>query len=90
MGYEWLAEALAALRDIEPYEVIQALSAQRRLPLAGLAGGVRVVVICARTRAGRPLVVAIRKAGAFDQIIIGAREMTPEELARFERWEAEG
>jgi hypothetical protein len=90
VGYEWLLAALAALDGIEPYEVMQVLSADRRLPLAGLSGGVRVVVISARTRAGRPLVVAVRKSGAFDQIIIGAREMTPDELARFERWEAEG
>jgi hypothetical protein len=34
------------------------------------------------------LIVAVRKIGDFDQQIIGTREMTPEELARFEAWEA--
>lgn len=88
MGYEWLPWALAHLVGIEPYEAVQALTAPRRLPLAASSGKVRFIAISGRTLAGRPLIVAVRKIGDFDQQIIGAREMTPEELARFEKWEA--
>ncbi|WP_328476452.1 hypothetical protein OHA21_21910 [Actinoplanes sp. NBC_00393] len=88
MGYEWLTAALAALRDVEPYEAFEVLSAGRRLPLAAESAGVHFLTISGRTRAGRPLVVAVRLLGGHQQQIIGAREMTPDELARFEKWEA--
>ena len=88
MGYEWLAAALAALRGVEPYEVLQALSAPRRWPVAAQSGGVRFLTIWARTQAGRPLIVAVRLLGGLDQQIIGAREMTEQEQAQFEAWEA--
>ncbi|WP_047891176.1 hypothetical protein [Micromonospora sp. RV43] len=87
MGYDWLPEALAALLGVEPYEVAQVLAARRRLPLAATSGGVRFIAVMGRTQAGRPLVVAVRKVSEFDQQIIGAREMTPAELKRFEAWE---
>jgi hypothetical protein len=58
------------------------------LPLAASSQGVPFIAISGRTQAGRPLIVAVRKIGDFDHQIIGAREMTPEELARFEKWEA--
>lgn len=88
MGYEWLNEALAALRGVEPYEALQVLSAHRRMPLAAESAGVWFLVICGRTQADRPLIVAVRLLGDLDQQIIGAREMTPQELKRFEAWEA--
>lgn len=88
MGYEWLAEALSALRDVEPYEVMQVLSAARRMPLAASSGGVRFLTVSGRTANGRPLIVAVRLLGDLDQQIIGAREMTGPERARFEAWEA--
>lgn len=88
MGYDWLPESLAALIDIEPDEVVQVLSAQRRLPLAARSAGVAFIAVCGRTDAGRPLIVAVRRVGDFDQQIIGAREMTDGELERFEAWEA--
>jgi hypothetical protein len=87
VGYEWLREALAALRDVEPYEVMQVLSAKKRMPVAAQSAGVRFLTIAGRTAAGRPLIVAVRLLGGLDQQIIGAREMTPPELARFEAWE---
>jgi hypothetical protein len=87
VGYEWLAEALAALRDVEAHEVTQVLSAPRRMPIAARSAGVRFLTISGRTVAGRPLVVAVRLLDGLDQQIIGAREMTPAELARFEAWE---
>lgn len=87
MGYEWLAEAVAALRGVEPYEAAQVLAAPQRLPVAAESAGVRFLTISARTSAGRPLIVAVRLLGGHDQQIIGAREMTPQELKRFEAWE---
>ncbi|GAA0422167.1 hypothetical protein FHR83_001828 [Actinoplanes campanulatus] len=89
MGYEWLAEALAALRNVDPYEVTQVLSAGQRRPMAAESAGVRFLTISARTHAGRPLIVAVRLLGDHEQQIIGAREMTPDELARFQAWEAQ-
>ena len=87
MGYEWLAEALAALRGVELSEVMQVLSAGRRMPLAAESAGVRFITISGRTHAGRPLIVAVRLLGGHDQQIIGAREMSSAELKRFEAWE---
>ncbi len=44
--YRWIPAVLAALKGIEPYEVIQARTAFRRLPVAGRAGrGVPVMGI---------------------------------------------
>ncbi|BBH71017.1 hypothetical protein ACTI_77020 [Actinoplanes sp. OR16] len=88
MGYEWLTAALAALRDVETWEVTQVLSAKLRLPMAAESAGVHFLTISGRTESGRPLVVAVRLLGGHQQQIIGAREMTPDELARFEAWEA--
>jgi hypothetical protein len=88
VGYEWLPWALAALTGIEQDEVVQVLAAARRLPSAATSGVVPFVAISGRTDAGRPLIVAVRKIGDFDQQILGVREMTADELATFEKWEA--
>lgn len=88
MGYEWLAVALDALRGIEPSEVVQALAAPLRRPVPAEAAGVPVLTVWARTRAGRPLVVVVRRVGDFDWVIVGAREMNQKQLAEFEQWEA--
>jgi len=87
VGYEWLTEALAALRGVESWEVLQVLSAGRRMPLAAESAGVRFLTVSGRTQAGRPLIVAVRLLGGHDQQIIGAREMSSVELKRFEAWE---
>jgi hypothetical protein len=76
------------LRGIEPYEVMQVLSAKRRLPVPGTSGNVPIIAICARTNAGRPLVIAVRQIGGFEQQIVGARDLNPDELPQFEQWEA--
>ena len=90
VGYEWLPAVLAALRGIEAYEVIQALSAEQRWPRPATGPhGIPVMTISARTGAGRRLIVVVRHAGGFDWWIVGAREMTPTEAGEFERWEAE-
>lgn len=88
MGYEWLAIALEALRGIEPHEVLQALSAERRWPrLAYGPTGQPVLTIWARTSAGRGLIVGVRALSEWQWQIVGARAMQPEELATFEKWE---
>jgi hypothetical protein len=46
-----------------------------------------VLTIWGRTRQGRALAVTVRQLGIFNQKIIGARDMTPEELAEYTRWE---
>lgn len=69
---------------------MQVLAAPRRLPVPGTAGGVRVLAIFARTRAGRPLMVLVRlDRDGFDHLIVGARELTGEERVMFQRWEEE-
>jgi hypothetical protein len=90
VGYLWLEITLATLRGLEPYEVLQALGSRRRYPVPGQSEqGVRVLTIWARTRAGRPLVVALRRvlASQWDWWIVGARDMDESELALFEQWE---
>ena len=89
MGFDWLAAL--ALTGIEPHEVMQVLTADRRWPRRAFGGPERLptLTIWGRTRAGRPLIVATRRVGGLDYLIIGAREMTAEELLAFEAWEAE-
>jgi hypothetical protein len=88
--YRWIPAVLAALKGIEPYEVIQALTAFRRLPVAGRAGhSVPVVGIFGRTWAGRLLLIVVRLVpDSLDQEIAAVRDATSEEVAMFERWEA--
>lgn len=90
VGYVWLEITLAALRGLEPYEVLQALGSRRRYPVPGRSEqGIQVLTIWARTSAGRPLVVALRRipGSRRDWWIVGARELDASELALFEQWE---
>lgn len=89
MPYEWEDWALRALAGIEPYEVRQVLEAKRRWPRGGVdhSTGLRVLTVWGRTLAGRPLIVAVYHLAEFTWKIVGAREMTPAELAEFARWE---
>lgn len=90
VGYEWLPTALAKLRDIEAYEVMQALAATRRWPRLAVGRGIRVVAIWSRTRAGRYLIVVVRPTEvSHDWLIIGATEMTADQAAEYDRWEAD-
>jgi hypothetical protein len=80
---------MQALAGIESHEVRQIIDARCRWPRpGGQLGGVRVLTIWARTKAGRPLIVAVYQASGFTWKIIGAREMTGDELAEFAGWEA--
>ena len=88
MPYRWLPQALLLLAGIEPYEVLQVLYAEQRMPVPAYADGIRVLTIWGRTKKGRPLIVTVRRVGQFDQLIVGAWEMSTDELAQFEEWEA--
>jgi hypothetical protein len=69
--YYWLGATLAALRGIEPHEVLQALAAQRRLPAPAMDASVMAFGIYAAASSGRPLVVTVRRSGNFDWWILG-------------------
>lgn len=89
MGYEWLDAGLRALRGIEPYEVVQVLTAKSRWPRPARGpDGHWVLTVWGRTAAGRPLVAATRQLSQWDWQVIGARTMTPAEIGEFEAWEA--
>lgn len=84
-----MAVALKSLRGIEPYEVMQALSAQRRWPRPAKGPyGHAAMTIWARTNDGRPLIVVVRRLSKWDWQIIGARDLRPDEVSEFEAWEA--
>ena len=88
MPYSWAPWSLSGLKGIEPYEVLQVLDATRRWPRqAHGPDGVRVLTVWARTAAGRPLIVAVRRTGAWDWLILGARDMHVRERIEFVRWE---
>ena len=88
MPYDWEDWALQALVGIEPYEVRQVTEAEHRWPRPGVGpNGLPVLGIWGRTRAGRPLIVAVYHLTGFTWKIIGAREMTDKELIEFSRWE---
>jgi hypothetical protein len=86
--YRWLEIALASLRGIEPHEVLQALAGARRLVAPSVGTDIALVGIFARTEAGRPIAVALRRAQGLDWWIVGARDMTADERKAFEAWEA--
>lgn len=79
---------MAALHGVEPHEVQQALAADRRLLVPGVAFGLQVLGIWARTSAGRPLNVVLRHEGGLSWLIVGVLDLTPEQVAEFEAWEA--
>ncbi|WP_369635013.1 hypothetical protein [Nocardia sp. JMUB6875] len=51
--------------------------------------GLRVLQVWARTKAGRPIIVALRAMGGLDWQIIGAKPMNPQDIADFEKWESQ-
>lgn len=92
MPYEWLPFALNIImgNKIEPFEVLQVLGGERRLPRPMVSpAGVSALMIFGRTRGGRPLVVVVpltRRERIAE--IVGAREMTDDERKEFEAWES--
>lgn len=88
MGFVWMEWALRGLRGVEPHEVHQVLSGRRRpVPASEAIVGIKVMTFWGRTTSGRPLIVAARHVGQWDWMLIGARDMTSEEISEFERWE---
>jgi hypothetical protein len=49
--------------------------------------GLQVLTIWGRTIAGRALIVAVYHVSELTWKIVGARDMAPDELAQFARWE---
>ncbi len=90
MGYEWVPLLLATLVGIEPDEVCQVLAGfHPRWPRPVLAGGLPMLAVWGRTRQGRYLVVVLKATEVnHDWCIVGAREMTAEQAAEYDRWEA--
>ena len=90
MGWDWVPGAMEQLEGIEPYEVLQALVASKRWPRNGVSRntGMMSLTICARTRAGRPLMVGLIRLQGFEGLIYSAKELHGEQLAEFEAWEA--
>jgi hypothetical protein len=79
---------MRALVGIEPYEVRQVLEGSRRWPRPAMhPTGLSILTIWGRTRAGRPLIVAVHQANGFTWRIVGARDMGEGELAELARWE---
>jgi hypothetical protein len=88
VGYEWTSWALRALQDIEPHEVSQVLAAERRWPRrAKSPEGLVVLTVWGRTDAGRPLIVAVRRADEWTWQVVGARAMRPDEQRELQSWE---
>jgi hypothetical protein len=89
--FEWIPEAFRQLCGLEPAEVHEALSSRYRWPRSArdTVLGLQVLTIWARTGAGRPLVVAVRQRSGWEWECVGARIMSPPELADFESWERE-
>ena len=76
MGYSWTSWSLSGLKDIEPFDVLRVLCAERRWPQrAHGENGITVLTIWARTRSGRPLIVALRQLSGREWLIVGARDM---------------
>lgn len=92
VGYEWAPSLLDKLAGIEAYEVRQILEEKRaRWPRPAVGrDGVQVLTVWGRTRAGRRLIVVLRPtSGDLDWLIVGAREMTAEQAAEYDGWEAD-
>lgn len=92
MPYEWLRTAfeLILARGIEPREVTQTLNGldRRPVPVLDPVTGLRFLDIWGRTRSGRILIVTVRVGRDFEQIIVGARDVSDDERKEHERWEA--
>ena len=90
MAFEWLHDAYRQLRGLQPAEVHEALTSHRRWPRKAKDDviGLEVLTIWARTSAGRPLVIAVRRLSDWDWQCLGARDMQSSEFQQFEAWEA--
>jgi hypothetical protein len=89
MPFRWLPIALETMRDIEPFEVHQALASSVRWPRQAYTdAGLPVLTIWSRTKAGRGLIIVVRPVGPLEWEIVGVRAMRRDESLTFEEWEA--
>ena len=90
MDLEWVPDAYRQLCGLDPREVHEALGSDVRWPRLAKDSqlGMQVLTIWARTKAERPLVVAVRQWSGWQWQCVGARDMKPAELIEFETWEA--
>lgn len=82
MEWEWRPWSLEGLRGIEPHEVMQALNAARTLRRWA---DDNVLAVFSQSSAGRRLVVALYE-DVDVWVVIGARDMSPDEAALFDGW----
>ncbi|MGW6728746.1 hypothetical protein ACWF9G_22840 [Nocardia sp. NPDC055029] len=87
MPYELPEWAESKLRGVTRDEVKEVLTARRRWPRPSTGGPVPVTLIAGRTRAGKPVKVAVREVEPFRSLIVAAGELTGDDLAEFEKWE---
>lgn len=85
--YDWARKRLAP--GIHPDEALEVLAGfYPRRPVWGRAPhGVAILTVWGRTFAGRPLIVGVHKVSRFEQMVVSAVKMTPEQLADFVMWE---
>jgi len=89
VGDDWVPLLLDNLRDIEPYEVGRSSKTDVRGGHGRCRRGYGVPGDLGATRRGRHLVVVLRPTDvSHDWLIVGAKEMTPEQAAEYDRWEA--
>jgi hypothetical protein len=90
MGWEWIPGGLDWLVGIEPYEVSQVLDSAKKWPRPGRSSdtGIGGLTIWGRTRAGRPLMIGVKLLPGLDMQVYSARELTVDQIAELEEWEA--
>jgi hypothetical protein len=91
VAFKWAGGALEWLvrLGIEPYEVLQVLQYAKRWPRQGHSPAGTVLTVWGRTRTGRALLVVLwPERGSLDSTITAARELTADEEAQLQRWEA--
>lgn len=91
MVFRWAGGALEWLArlGIEPYAVQQVLQYGRRWPRQGYSTAGTVLTVWGRTRTGRALLVVLwPEQDSLDSHITAARELTADEEAELQRWEA--
>ncbi len=91
VAFRWVSGALEWLfrMGIHPYEVLQVLQYGKRWPRQGHTPAGTVLTVWGRTHTGRALLVVLwPESGSLDSYITAARQLTADEEAELQRWEA--